>query len=160
MYNFLDFFGKEKQFSYFLESFSCKGEITKQQRMSIERQIELDVEQAEEKFMDLYKVEVEEHSAKWKSHVGRKVEDSSGTSTIEVKESKSSGDSSTTTTKTTSSLKFSFAVTPRPLPEYAGLSDADKAYRILVNLGLIKEHQDPISPQLDDEELAPVGVWL
>lgn len=44
--------------------------------------------------------------------------------------------------------------------EYAGLSDADKAYRILVNLGLIKEHQDPISPQLDDEELAPVGVWL
>lgn len=44
--------------------------------------------------------------------------------------------------------------------EYADLSDADKAYRILVNLGLIKEHQDPISPQLDDEELAPVGVWL
>ncbi|GFH60566.1 hypothetical protein CTEN210_17042 [Chaetoceros tenuissimus] len=94
------------------------GDITKQQRMSIERQIELDVEQAVEKFMDLYKVEVEEHSAKWKSHVGRKVEDSSGTSTIEVKEeSKSSGDSSTTTTKTTSSLKFSFAVAPRPHPD-------------------------------------------
>ncbi|GFH60567.1 predicted protein [Chaetoceros tenuissimus] len=44
--------------------------------------------------------------------------------------------------------------------EYAGLSDADKAYRILINLGLIQEHREPISPQLDDEELAPVGIWL